>query len=133
MRTFGISTGDDLALLPAESRMHFIPVVIRILRSDDRHDIAIDTLHEVIKSLLGNVCVCENIDLASVIAKKFGYKFKIVTLDGQIVNAGGSYTGGSISKSTGILSRKNEIDQIQKDKEELSQKLKDLEKQVEMI
>ena len=67
------------------------------------------------------------------IAKKFGYKFKIVTLDGQIVNAGGSYTGGSISKSTGILSRKNEIDQIQKDKEELSQKLKDLEKQVEML
>lgn len=104
----------------------YVSMANELVKTDDRYS-------EVIKSLLGNVCVCENIDLASVIAKKFGYKFKIVTLDGQIVNAGGSYTGGSISKSTGILSRKNEIDQIQKDKEELSQKLKDLEKQVEMI
>ncbi|MBQ1535767.1 MAG: chromosome segregation protein SMC, partial [Ruminococcus sp.] len=104
----------------------YISMANELVKTDDRYS-------EVIKSLLGNVCVCENIDLASVIAKKFGYKFKIVTLDGQIVNAGGSYTGGSISKSTGILSRKNEIDQIQNDKEELSQKLKDLEKQVEML
>ena len=86
---------------------------------------------QIIENLLGNVCVSENIDSASVIAKKFGYKFKIVTLDGQVVNAGGSYTGGSVSKSTGILSRKNEIEEINNKKQKLSVSLKELDKQVD--
>ena len=104
----------------------YVSMANELVKTDNKYS-------EVIKSLLGNVCVCENIDLASVIAKKFNYKFKIVTLDGQIINAGGSYTGGSVSKSTGILSRKNEIEQINRDKDELSKNLKDLEKQVEMM
>ncbi len=86
---------------------------------------------QIIENLLGNVCVSENIDSASVIARKFGYKFKIVTLDGQVVNAGGSYTGGSVSKSTGILSRKNEIEEINNKKQKLSVSLKELDKQVD--
>ena len=88
---------------------------------------------DIIENLLGNVCVAENIDLASSIAKKYGYKFKIVTLDGQLVNAGGSYTGGSISKSTGILSRKNEIEEIKANKEKLSQELAELDKQIQYM
>ena len=88
---------------------------------------------DIIENLLGNVCVAENIDLASSIAKKYGYKFKIVTLDGQLVNAGGSYTGGSVSKSTGILSRKNEIEEIKANKEKLSQELAELDKQIQYM
>lgn len=67
----------------------------------------------VINSLLGRICIAEDVDLASVIAKKYGYKFRIVTLDGQIINAGGSFTGGSVSKSTGILTRKSEIEALE--------------------
>ncbi len=63
----------------------------------------------IISSLLGRIVIAEDIDLATSISKKYGYKFKIVTLDGQVINAGGSFTGGSTSRSTGVLTRKNEI------------------------
>lgn len=66
----------------------------------------------IIRSLLGRTAVAENIDLASNIAKKHGYRFRIVTLDGQVINAGGSFTGGSSSKNSGVLSRKNEISKL---------------------
>ena len=82
----------------------------------------------IVNSLLGRICIAEDIDLAAVIAKKYGYKFKIVTLDGQVINAGGSFTGGSVSRNTGILTRKNEIEEITKKKnflEEENSKLKE--------
>lgn len=68
-----------------------------------------DAYSGIISSLLGRIVVAENIDLATNIAKRYGYKFRIITLDGQVINAGGSFTGGSAARSTGILSRKNEI------------------------
>lgn len=67
----------------------------------------------IIASLLGRIVIAENIDLATNIAKKYGYKFRIITLDGQVINAGGSFTGGSTSRSTGMLTRKNEIAAIE--------------------
>lgn len=66
----------------------------------------------IINYLLGRIVIAENIDCATNIAKKYSYKFRIVTLDGQIINAGGSFTGGSASKSTGVLTRKNEIEKV---------------------
>ncbi len=66
----------------------------------------------IVASLLGRIAVAENIDFATNIAKKYGYKFRIITLDGQVINAGGSFTGGSSQRSTGVLSRKNEIKTI---------------------
>ncbi|MBQ8965130.1 chromosome segregation protein SMC [Ruminococcus sp.] len=73
----------------------------------------------IVRSLLGRICIAEDIDSASRIARAHGYKFRIVTLDGQVVNAGGSYTGGSVSKSTGILTRKNEINDLEAKKQKL--------------
>ncbi len=66
----------------------------------------------VVTNILGRIVVAEDLDAAVAIAKKFGYKFRIVTLDGQLVNAGGSLTGGSSVKSAGLLSRKQEIDEL---------------------
>lgn len=63
----------------------------------------------VMEQLLGRTVVAENLDVAVAVAKQYGYRFRIVTLDGQMVQAGGSMTGGSRSKNSGILSRKNEI------------------------
>lgn len=66
----------------------------------------------IIASLLGRIVIAEDIDTAALIAKKYGYKFRIVTLDGQVINAGGSFTGGSAQKSGGIITRKNEIEKL---------------------
>ena len=66
----------------------------------------------VFSSLLGRVVIAEDMDRAIAIARKYGYRFRIVTLDGQVLNPGGSMTGGSVSHSAGILSRANELERL---------------------
>lgn len=63
-------------------------------------------------SLLGRVAVAEDLDSAAAIAKRTNYRFRIVSLDGQVVNAGGSLTGGSRARNSGLLSRASEIERI---------------------
>ncbi len=63
-------------------------------------------------SLLGRVAVAEDLDSAAAIAKRTGYRLRVVSLDGQVVNAGGSLTGGSKGRSSGLLSRASEIQRI---------------------
>ena len=64
--------------------------------------------------MLLRTVVFDNIDNASIAAKKLGYKVKMVTLDGQVINAGGAFTGGSAKKDSGILSRLTEIASLRK-------------------
>ncbi len=72
-----------------------------------------DEYIEIIRNLLGTTVVVDDLSTATRIGKKYGYKFRIVTLDGQLVNAGGSFTGGSrINKSGSIISRKQEIESL---------------------
>ena len=78
---------------------------------------------EIVVSLLGRTIVAEDLDSAVAIAKKFNYKYKTVSLDGQLVNAGGSMTGGSLSKHSGLLSRAGDIEALEKDIKKLSEKL----------
>lgn len=77
----------------------------------------------IVGSILGRTAIASDIDSASVIAKKYGYRFKIVTLDGQIVNAGGSFTGGSVKSDAGIIARKQELSAIEKDTAKLSDRI----------
>ncbi len=83
--------------------------------------------------LLGRTVVFDNIDNASSAAKTLNYKVKIVTLDGQVINAGGSYTGGSAKKDSGMLTRTAEIEKLKKDCEKLSADAEKLSKTVEEI
>ncbi len=76
-----------------------------------------------IRYLLGKIVVCDNINSASAVAKKYGYSFRIVTLDGQIINSGGTYTGGSTNKTSGILTRTNEIKKLEGDIVALREKI----------
>ncbi len=78
----------------------------------------------VARSLLGRTAVAEDLDYAVAIARKYGYRFRVVTLDGQVVNAGGSMTGGSSAKGAGLLSRRAEIERIQKEAAALGEKAK---------
>ena len=73
----------------------------------------------VFSNLLGRVAVMENLDTAITVARKYGYKFRIVTLDGQVLNPGGSMTGGSASRSAGVLSRANELERLGKQLEDI--------------
>ena len=68
----------------------------------------------IISNALGKICIVDNIDNAVNMARKYGYRFRIVTLDGQVVNAGGSLTGGSLAKNAGLLARKGEIEALRK-------------------
>ena len=77
---------------------------------------------EVVGSLLGRIVIAEDLDCAAAIARKYGYRFRIVTLDGQVVNAGGSLTGGSLARNSGLLSRAAEIEKIRAQAEELKGK-----------
>ncbi len=81
---------------------------------------------EIILSQLGRTVVADDMDSAVVIAKKYGYRFKVVTLDGQVVNAGGSITGGSKTHTAGILSRGNEIERLNKSAEKIKKTLSTL-------
>ena len=76
----------------------------------------------ILQSLLGRIVVAEDLNSAASIAKRFSYRFKVVTLDGQVVNAGGSLTGGSLARSTGVLSRASEIKKLKAQCEKLQQK-----------
>ena len=87
----------------------------------------------VYNSLLGRIVIAEDIDLGTLIAKKYGYKFRIVTLDGQVINAGGSFTGGSVSKSSGVLTRKNDIEKLTNEKNALQTKLNELRTSAEKL
>ncbi len=80
----------------------------------------------VINSLLGRTLIFDNIDNATVMAKKLQYRVKVVTLDGQVINAGGSFTGGSVKQSGGMLSRADEIKRLMSEAEELKGKVEKL-------
>lgn len=98
-----------------ENEPGFIDYAYKLVRYSPVHE-------GIVRSLLGRIVVAENLDFASNIAKKYGYRFRIVTLDGQVVNAGGSFTGGSAQRSGGMLTRKTEINFLVKEIEELNKR-----------
>ncbi len=105
--------GRELEEKGLEECSGFVSIASRIIEADEKFS-------GIISSLLGRIAIAEDIDSAAVIAKKYGYKFRIVTLDGQVVNAGGSFTGGSAQKSGGIITRKNELDTLDTEIEKLT-------------
>lgn len=84
----------------------------------------------VMDSLLGRTVVAEDIDAAAAIAKAYGYRYRAVTLDGQVVNAGGSLTGGSVNKNASILSRRGEIDALTAEAKKYAAQVEELETQL---
>ena len=82
-----------------------------------------ETYRNIISNLLGRTVIVENIDNAIAMSKQYHNRFKIVTLDGQVVNPGGSMTGGSVNKEAGILSRANEVEKLSRQEKDLAAKL----------
>ena len=88
-----------------------------------------DEYKGILQNLLGKIVIAEDLNSAVTIAKKYSYRFKVVTLDGQVVNAGGSLTGGSLNKRTGLLSRASEIEKYRKEAKALADKANELKEQ----
>ncbi len=81
---------------------------------------------EIMENLLGRTAVAEDMDSAIAIAGRHGHRFRIVTLDGQVLNVGGSMTGGSTAKSSGVLTRANELARMEQEEKDLTEKSQDL-------
>ena len=90
-----------------------------------------DTYRSIVENLLGRIVIVTDIDAAIAMAKKYNNRFKIVTLDGQVMNPGGSMTGGSVNKEAGILSRANELEKLSTQEKELEQKKLSLEAELQ--
>ena len=66
----------------------------------------------IVSNLLGRIIVVDEINEASRAARENGYRNKVVTLDGQVINAGGSFTGGSVQRSAGLFTRRQELEEL---------------------
>ena len=76
----------------------------------------------IVDNLLGRTVIAQDIDAAIAMANRYRNRFKIVTLDGQVMNPGGSMTGGSVNKEAGILSRANELEKLTAQEKDLNEK-----------
>ena len=92
----------------AKESMGFIAIASELVKCDTMYK-------DIVSSFLGGTIVCDTLDNAIVMAKKNSYRFKIVTLDGDIIQAGGAMTGGSRNKTAGSLSRSGEISQLEQE------------------
>ena len=90
-----------------------------------------DQYRGIVENLLGRIVIVEDMDAAIAMARTYQNRFKIVTLDGQVVNPGGSMTGGSMNKDAGILSRANELEKLTARQKTLQDKLAALEKDLQ--
>ena len=77
----------------------------------------------IVDNLLARTVIVSDMDAAIHMAQKYKNRFKIVTLDGQVMNPGGSMTGGSVNKDAGILSRANELEKLTSQEKQLQQTL----------
>ena len=108
--------GDVLREAGVEREYGYVGVASQLVQFDKRYT-------EIFNNLLGRTVVAEDMDCGIAIARKYGNRFRIVTLDGQVLNRGGSMTGGSVSRSAGILSRANELKELTARREALTEKL----------
>lgn len=105
----------------------FVGIAVNLVRFDEKYE-------NIMSSLLGNVIIAEKLEEANRIAAKCQYRYRVVTLEGDVVNPGGSMTGGSLQKKTSsLLGRNRQIDEMDKEIRTSEVQLGDLRKKLEQI
>lgn len=94
----------------------YISTADKLVKYDDRFT-------SIISSLLSRTLVFDNIENANDAARQLGFRVRIVTLDGQQINIGGSFTGGYVNKNAGMLTRVSEIKHLEEELEELEKSI----------
>ena len=97
-----------------ESCRGFVGIASGLVSCESRYQ-------QIVDNLLGRTVIVQDMDAAIAMSQKYRSRFKIVTLDGQVMNAGGSMTGGSFNKDAGILSRANELEKLTRQEARLQQ------------
>ena len=97
----------------------FVDVASNLVDCDEQY-------RYIVENLLGRVMVVEDIDCAIAISKRYKNRYKIVTLDGQVMNPGGSMSGGSKGKGSGVLSRANLIEELKSEAQKIGNELKNV-------
>ncbi len=104
----------------------YIAVADELVTSDARFS-------QILSGLLGRTLIFDNIDNATAMARELHHKVKVVTLDGQQLNAGGSFTGGSVKHKGNILGRAGEIKRLEEELASLEAKMSDIEAKLASI
>lgn len=102
-----------------DDNLGFVDIASNLVSCDNKYK-------EIISNLLSRVVVVDDMDCAIGIAKRYNNRFKIVTLDGQVMNPGGSMSGGSAAKGAGILSRANTIEELNTQAKKLSEEAEEI-------
>ena len=111
---------EDAALSQAPG---FVGMASELVQTDRRYQ-------GILENLLGRTAIAQTLDHAIAMSKRSGSRVRIVTLDGQVMNPGGSMTGGSSAKSSGVLSRTNELKRLEQEQKTLSEQLSALRRQM---
>ena len=116
--------GEKLRESRIEEEYGFVGVASELVQYEKRYD-------GVFQNLLGRTVVVEDLDCGVTMARRYQNRFRIVTLDGQVINRGGSMTGGSVSRSAGVLSRANELQRLAGQLEQLRGQLADADRRAQ--
>ena len=116
--------GDMLREPRLDQEYGFVGIASQLVTYDARYD-------GIFQNLLGRTVVVEDLDCGVNMARRYQNRFRIVTLDGQVINRGGSMTGGSVSRSAGVLSRANELQRLAGQLEQLRGQLADADRRAQ--
>ena len=108
--------GEELREKGVTEEYGFVGIASELIGCDRQYE-------NIFRNLLGRTVVVEDLDCGITLARKYQNRFRIVTLDGQLINRGGSMTGGSVSRSAGVLSRANELKTLQSKEEAVKKAL----------
>ena len=118
--------GEELRPNGVEREPGFVGIASRLVSFDPRYQ-------GIFQNLLGRTVIVEDLDCGIGLARKYRSAFRIVTLDGQVINRGGSMTGGSISRNAGVLSRAAELEKLHGRAGELREQLEKAKREEEAV
>jgi len=104
---------DEETLSKAKSTAGFIDVASSLVKYDSKY-------HDIIENQLGNVLIVDNIDTMNKLGKDIGYRYRIITLDGELLHTGGSITGGQAKRANGVINSRYELEKLKKDHDALA-------------
>ena len=110
--------GEELREGKVQEEFGFVGIASELVRYHEKYA-------GIFRNLLGRTVVVEDLDCGIAMARKYQNRFRIVTLDGQVINRGGSMTGGSVSRSAGVLSRANELKALQEKESKIKHQLEE--------
>lgn len=117
---------DDDALLVCKSTPGFIDVASSLVKYNPLYD-------NIIKNQLGNTIIVDNLDTMNKLGKKLNYRYRIITLDGELLHTGGAMSGGINKASNGVINARFELDSLVKSSEVLTNEVKLIEEHLNQL